>query len=122
MLSYTCLKIVHLFGISLLLVSLGGLAFFQFNQDGIILPRRRLVAITHGIGMVLVLIGGFGMMGLSGIHWPWPGWVVAKLFLWLFFGALLALVRRVPRFAVYYWWGLPVLVLLSAWLALEKPF
>jgi hypothetical protein len=80
------------------------------------------VAITHGIGMVLVLVGGFGMLARLGIFWPWPGWIVGKIIIWLVFGVLIAVIGRVPALAKPLWWITIALGAIAAYLALNKPF
>ena len=34
-------------------------------------PHRRAFGIAHGIAMVLVLVGGFGMLARLGVSTPW---------------------------------------------------
>ena len=66
MLSVAAYKVVHIFGVLLLFVALGAAL-----GDG---SRRRLASMTHGIGLLIVLIAGFGALARLGIHSPgsWP--------------------------------------------------
>ena len=44
-------------------------------------------------------VAGFGMLARMQIHWPWPGYIVAKVGVWVVIGILPILVRKgfVPR-------------------------
>ncbi|HSF32973.1 MAG TPA: hypothetical protein VLK82_21185 [Candidatus Tectomicrobia bacterium] len=115
-------KNLHLIGVFMILVALGGVILQQIQAA----PRqhtwRRPVAITHGIGMVLVLVGGFGMLARLGIFWPWPGWIVGKIIIWLVLGLLIAVIGRAPALAKPLWWISIALAAIAAYLALNKPF
>lgn len=117
-------KILHLAGIFFVFAALGGavLASQAGNLSG---ATKKLVAITHGIALFVVLFGGFGLLKYVGVsHNPgtWPLWVWAKFAIWLFLGAALVLVRKKPQLSSVYWFGLPLLGAVGAWLALTKPF
>jgi hypothetical protein len=122
MISFLIYKNIHLLGVVMILVAMGGLILQQINISTREKPWRRPVAITHGIGMVLVLLGGFGMLARLGIHWPWPGWIIGKIVIWVIFGALLAVIGRMPALAKPLWWITIALGGLAAYLALNKPF
>ncbi len=72
--------------------------------------------------MVLALVGGFGMLARMQIYWPWPGWVIGKIIIWLVFGILVALIGRTPALAKPLWWSTIALGAIAAYLALNKPF
>lgn len=125
MLSLDVYKLVHLFGIFMVLVSLGGVILHALDGGTRAAnPARRLVSITFGIGLFLVLLGGFGQMARLGIGSPgtWGGWIYAKLGIWLFIGGLFTVPYRRPERARVLWIGVPVLGLIAGWLALYKPF
>lgn len=115
-------KNLHLIGVFMILVALGGLILHQINAATREQVWRKPVAITHGIGMVLVLVTGFGMLARLGIFWPWPGWVVGKIIIWLVLGILVAVIGRSPALAKPLWWITIALAALAAYLALYKPF
>ena len=122
MIPVTIYKNLHLIGVFMILVALGGLILQQIQATTREQVWRRPVAITHGIGMVLALVGGFGMLARMNIFWPWPGWVVGKIIIWLVFGVLIALIGRTPTLAKPLWWSTIVLAAIAAYLALNKPF
>lgn len=126
MISYTVYKIIHYVGIFTLVSALA--AFLaQTASSGTPLVRvpwsKRLV-IAHGIGLFLILLGGFGMLarldvtqGLS-----LPGWIWAKLALWTVLGAGVTVVKRRPEFSGPLLVLTPILAILAGTVALTKPF
>jgi hypothetical protein len=81
------------------------------------------VSAGHGIGLFLVLLGGFGMLArLELVSGGLPGWVWAKLAIWLTLGGLMVLPYRRPQFARAVFLAVPTLGLIAALLALTKPF
>ena len=122
MISLLVYKNLHLLGVFMILVALGGLILQQMQATARERVWRKPVAITHGIGMVLVLVAGFGMLARLGITWPWPGWIIGKVVIWLVLGLLIAVIGRVPALAKPLWWITIALAAIAAYLALNKPF
>jgi len=125
MISYQAYKVIHLIGIFLTLAALAGLALAAASgatkQTN---PARKLISVSHGVGLLVVLVGGFGLLARLGvIHGSaFPGWVWAKLAIWVTMGALVAVPYRRPDLARLVFIALPVLGGLAAWLAIYKPF
>ena len=124
MMSYQAYKVIHLVGIFLTLGALAGLALAAASgatkQTN---PARRLIAVFHGVGLFVVLLGGFGLLARLGItHGSFPGGVWAKLGLWVLIGALVAVPYRRPDLARAVFVSIPLLGGLAAWLAIFKPF
>ena len=117
--SYAFFKILHFIGIFMVLVSLGGLIVLGVVQDS---RWRKLAAMTNGIGLVVVFIGGFGLLGLLQLSWPWPGWILFKILIWLLFAVLMVLAKRASRLGTSLWWGSLLLAAIAAALANLKPF
>ena len=113
-------KILHLLGVLLVFVSLGGLTLRALGGSGGKGPGDRLAGITHGVALLLILITGFGMIAKLG--YGFPLWVWAKVMIWLVIGASIALIRRMPQHATVFWFALPLLGTLAAYLAIYKPF
>ena len=123
MVDYTLVyKLLHLLGMVLLLLAFGGLILHAIvggsKRDN---PFRKPAIITHGLGMFLVLLGGFGMLARLGIHWPWPLWVYGKVVIWIVLGGLPALVYKSPATAKKLWIIIPLLAFIAACLAVIKP-
>jgi hypothetical protein len=115
-------KNLHLIGVFMILMALGGVILQQMSAVTQEQTWRRPVAITHGIGMVFALVGGFGMLARLDIFWPWPGWIVGKIIIWLVLGVLIAVIGRAPTLAKPLWWITILLGAIAAYLALNKPF
>jgi hypothetical protein len=62
------------------------------------------------------------MLARLGIHWPWPGWVLVKVVIWIILGALGAVAARKTTLAQPLWWMTIVLGGLAAYVAGNKPF
>ena len=106
---------LHLAGIGLMLLAIGGIA--QGNDS-----NRKLLSIAHGVGLLVALVAGFGLMARYEILWPWPGWLMVKMVLWLVFGASIVLLKRLPQMRTRIWWGAWGLFLVAAYLGVHRPF
>lgn len=115
-------KAIHILSIMLLFTAFGGLllAARAGVQSGV---SRKLAGITHGVALVLILVSGFGALAKIGMSNPgiWPGWLWAKVGIWLIFGAVIVVIRRAPTSASALWWILPLLGGIAAYLALSNP-
>jgi hypothetical protein len=117
-------NVVHIVGIILLMSALGGAAVRAMTAGGEDSPgTRRLLAVLHGLGAFLVLLGGFGMLARLGIMHggSFPGWVWVKLLVWVTLGIALILPRRRPQLARPLLLALPLLGGLAAFMAIYKP-
>lgn len=122
MISYSAYKVLHLFGVVCMFTALGGTLLHVVNggsRDNN--SARALVGSLHGIGLVVLLVSGFGALARLGLG-GFPGWVWAKLVIWLVFGGMAALVHRRPHLAGSLLWFLPILGGVAAYLAIYKPF
>lgn len=114
-------KFLHIIGIFLLFLAFGGLLLGARTAGGREFAHRRLYVILHGLGLLVLLVSGFGQMARLGIH-GMPSWIVAKLCIWLFLGLVLSMIFRKPKLANL---SLALIVLagaLAAWLVIFKPF
>lgn len=123
MISYTVYRLVHILGVLVLFLALGGISIHAANSTGEAARRlRRLVMATHGIGLFIILLGGFGMLARLGINTGFPGWIWGKLAIWVLLGGLVMLPYRVPALARPLWLIVPLLGTIAAYFALYKPF
>ena len=112
-------KLIHLIGVLMVFLAFGGLIGRSLlGTEGVRL--KKLAGITCGIGLILILIGGFGLLGKLG--YGFPGWAIVKLVIWIALGGLIAVANRKQALALPLWWGVLVLGVLAASLALWKPF
>ncbi len=77
---------IHLLGVIFLFLGLGS-ALLPADS-----PQRKIGLRLHGIGLVLLLFGGFGLIGKIKSGFAWWFWV--KLALWFGFGAMPLLSKR----------------------------
>ncbi|MEX2570266.1 MAG: hypothetical protein WD737_03105 [Gemmatimonadota bacterium] len=127
MLSHQFYNLVHIVGLVLLMSALGGMALSASSaasggtrgSKGM----RRVIFGLHGLGVFLVLLGGFGMMARLGIvqGTSWPGWVWVKTVVWGVLAVAAFLPYRFPRTALPLLLLLPVLGGLAAYMAIYKP-
>lgn len=126
MLSTDTYKVVHLFGVFMMFTALAATFAHVANggtREGNSL--RRLLAAMHGLGGFLVIVAGFGMFArleAAGSISGTPGWVVAKLVLWLFLAVSLAIPYRRSAAARPLLLLLPLLGAAAGLLAVFKPF
>ena len=118
-------KLMHLLGIFALLVALAGMAAHAASghgkEDN---TSYRTLLTLHGLGALLALTGGFGLLARIGVGTDGllPGWIWAKLFLWVLAGGLVVLPYRRTSLAKPLLLLLPLVGLAGALLAGYKPF
>ena len=124
MISLNLYKLVHILGILLVFSSFGGLVLHAMNGGTKATNAgRRIVTNGYGVGLFLILLGGFGMLARLGIvQGGLPGWIWLKLAVWIAVGGLFALPSRRPDASRLLWILGPALGLLAAWAGLYKPF
>ena len=104
-------KIIHLTGISLLAIGVGGMM-----AGG---EKRKTFAMLQGLGLVVMLVSGFGLLAKLGLGYP--HFAIVKTVLWLLIGALPVIFRKLKT-------PLPAAILISlilvgtmAYLGVVKP-
>ena len=124
MFSHAFYNVVHIIGIVLAMSALGGMAVHALNGGTRQTNRARaLLGAVHGVGVLLILVGGFGMLARLGFRHgaSFPGWIWVKLAVWVTVTALPALAYRRPALARPVFLALPVLGGLAAYMAIYKP-
>jgi len=121
---YAIYKLIHFLGIFTTVTVLAALTMHALRGGTRAdIPHRRLLGAVHGFAVFLILLGGFGMLArLGGMHGQLPGWVYAKLLVWLLFAAAIALPLRLRRYAGFLLILVPLLAVLGGAIALYKPF
>lgn len=120
--SYPFYKVIHIISILCLFTGLVGL--WGLAAAGGTVPRkwRMSMSILHGIGLLGLLVSGFGMLAKLGFMAHLPHWVYGKLAIWLVLGGTLALARRRASLGTLLLVGWIALGGLAAYLAIYKPF
>jgi len=119
--SYEFYKIAHLIGLIMLFSSLGAMLYHSSLGGKKSDTYRKSLAMIHGIGLLFLFVAGFGMLAKLQMHWPWPGWVLIKILIWVAMGGSIAIIYRKPKFSIYLMWILIILGALAAYLAILKP-
>jgi hypothetical protein len=118
--SYEFYKALHLLGLTLTLLSFGGILMFAINGGTKASNQfKKGVMISHGVGLLLLLVAGFGMLAKLQIH-SFPTWVLLKVIIWVVFGGLIAVAYK-QNLAKKVWLLIPALVVLATILANSKP-
>lgn len=118
--SYLAFKVLHILGVLLVFTAVGGLTLHAMNGgDRDSNQSHKLVGISHGIGLVILLITGFGMLAQLGTGFPL--WIWLKIGIWLLLGAVTVVIRRLAGQTAALWFLLPLLGAVAAYLAIFKP-
>ncbi|MGE0144041.1 MAG: hypothetical protein AB7I19_09400 [Planctomycetota bacterium] len=108
--SYEFYRVLHIAGLAALFLGLGGMLAGQ----------RKSFGMLHGLGLVLLLVSGFGAQAKASLGFP--GWMIAMIGIWVVLAVMPVVAKRqvLPT---------PLVVLASlalgvatGWLAFYKPF
>lgn len=120
--SYEFYKVLHLTGLMLLFFGFGATLILSYAGVPFQGKSKMLAFVTHGVGLLFLIVSGFGLLARLGLVQQLPGWVHAKITIWVLMGLAISLARRKGKF------GLPVTILLigigmtAAIIAINKPF
>ncbi len=118
--SYEFYRLVHFLGIFLAMSAISGQIIAAMLGQPKQNPAKRFLAIGHGVGLLIALVGGFGLLAKLGVGFP--GWVSGKIVIWILFGFWGALAFRQQKLARVLWLGMILLGVIAAYLARYKPF
>ena len=94
-------QVLHIIGISMVFLGYGALlARSMAAPDNV--SVRKLGSITSGIGLLLILVAGFGLISKLG-HSFTETWILVKFVIWLILGGLIVLINRKPQLAMLLW-------------------
>lgn len=86
--SYQFYTFLHIAGALSLILGMGAILGMGEDRKHI----NKFVGIFHGIGLLLLLVGGFGLVARLGIGFP--VWVIIKVVLWLALSMIMILAKR----------------------------
>ncbi|MEZ5964680.1 MAG: hypothetical protein R3F56_12600 [Planctomycetota bacterium] len=112
---YATYKLLHLIGIIVLLLGLG--AALTTSKGG---AGRSLGMLLHGLGLLVVIVAGFGMQAKGNVGFPF--WLWAKVGIWVLLALLPVLVRRAALGASAALFLAALLASGAAYLVLMRPF
>jgi multisubunit Na+/H+ antiporter MnhF subunit len=114
-------KILHILGLVLLTTGLMSFVWYNFLS-----PQNKGMRIlsysTHGVGLLFILVSGFGMLARLGITNGLPNWIKTKLAIWVLMGLAITLIRRTGKS-----WPVQIALMVATlgfagWLGILKPF
>lgn len=97
-------QILHITGIIMLFMGYGALLARSLAASDNV-SVRKLGSMTSGIGLLLILIAGFGMISKLGHSFTAP-WLILKMVIWLALGGVIVLINRKPALAKTLWWSI----------------
>jgi len=116
--SYQTYNFLHLIGVVATFLGIGALL-----ARAALAPSNRTMrvwgAVVAGIGLLLLLVAGFGMQAKG--PYGWPMWMLAKIVLWVLLGGLLGLINRKPKWNALFWVAVLLVGGAAAWLGVFKP-
>ena len=130
--SYATYKILHLLGLMLVFLSLGGLTVQALMTPALPAgegkeeaapakpPAKAVLFALHGVGMLLLLVAGFGI--LAKLKLGFPAWVHPKLLIWLILGAAPVIAKKAPPARIPLLFVASLLGLAAAYLGVMKPW
>lgn len=121
MISYQIYKIIHILGIAVAFYAFGRLAI-SIQSKASDPKSRKVNMMLHGVGLFLILLGGFGMMARLGIINGIPGWIWAKLSIWLILGGIVVLFKKLSHLMTVWMTAIFALLIVAVYLAQYKPF
>jgi uncharacterized membrane protein len=120
--SYEFYKVLHFIGFLLTVLGLFGLCTIQMNNSQVKPALKKGMSISHGVGLLLLLVAGFGLAAKRGWMNPMPHWIFGKLAIWLVLGGLPVLIKKKPEKSGLWLVVVLVLLLLAIIFAVMKPF
>ena len=107
----TIYKIIHLTGIAAIALGVGGMMAGGSN--------RKPFAICQGVGLLVMLVSGFGL--LAKLHLGYPHFAIVKTVLWVVIAILPMLARRLKLPVAAAMLISLTMVGIMAWLGVMKP-
>ena len=103
--------VVHFVGISLLVVSLGGMIQFSITNSG---ASKTHLMLMHGVALLLIAVSGFGL--IAKLNLSFSIWLILKILVWIIFGGLATLIFKLNQ-KLFLYLIIPVLVGAAAYFA-----
>lgn len=119
---YEIYKIIHLTGIFLLISGL--ISAFAITSSGHALTGKikTFSFATHGLGLFLALLGGFGLLARLQLAHQMPVWAYLKFAVWAVFAIFISVIKRKGQIGWPLFISMLSLFVFAAWLAIYKPF
>ncbi len=119
--SHTVYIILHLVGAFFVVFALGGSLLQAINTGNRNFKFKKAIASIHGIGLLLLLVAGFGLITKNG-YFPIPIWVWIKIIIWGFYAIVSGLAFKKAEKSSLLWVITLLLFIVVIILAKLKPF
>lgn len=120
--SYNLLRVLHILGILMVFLSLGGAIIRAALNDSTESVKKN-IAMLHGVGLLLLLATGFGLvLMVAKMGGSFGGWIAVKFVIWLILGGAVAMLGRMQSKAGMLGYVILALGAVAATMALYKPF
>lgn len=116
--SYEFYKILHFSGLILTFTSLSGYIFYLVQNKAN--EKRKFFSIVHGLGLLILLVSGFGLAARLGYMQQLPNWIYIKLAIWVVIGGALVIIKRQILSPVIIYSAVVILGMLAAITAVTK--
>ena len=113
-------KMFHLFGVILLLLSLGANFAIAINGGDKHYRWRKIFSAFHGIALLILIVTGLHLLGT--LHKDFPAWIWVKLIAWVFFGGVVAVAFKKPQLSHYLFLFSTSLLFFIVYLVRFQPF
>jgi len=77
--------------------------------------------ITHGTGLLFILVSGFGLLARLGLAQSMPSWVYTKLAIWAIFGGFIAILKRKGQIGWPLFFAMLAIYIVAAYFGVYKP-
>jgi hypothetical protein len=104
-------RLLHFAGIFTLFFSFGSLFIGKNYNKG--------AAMAHGVGLILILVSGFGMQATMNLGFP--VWLILKIVIWVVFGGFIVLAKKSVINGFTAWVLITALALGAVYLAKTHP-
>ena len=120
--SYEIYKMLHITGIVMLFSGLVVLLTMKVTGVPLEGTAKKFAFISHGVGLLITLVAGFGLLARLGLVSGLPNWVFAKLAIWLYFGVAIALIKRRGHLGWKLYIPLILVLMIASYIATTKAF
>ncbi len=119
---YELYKVIHLLGLFLLISGL--ITAFTLTSNGHALAGKvkTFAFALHGLGLVLILVSGFGLLARLGLAREMPVWAYIKLIIWGVYALYISVIKRKGQIGWPLYVSMLSVFLVAAYLAVYKPF
>jgi hypothetical protein len=118
---YEFYKTMHIAGLLFLFTGLIGLLIASAVGGNLKKGLKVFLFACHGIGLLAVLTGGFGMAARLGLVGGLPAWIYAKLIIWILLALGISASKRLGKWAPIVALVFIVLGASAQWIAMTKP-